>query len=69
MRKKKQKKRKLPIIAAALAVSSIMSVCAVSASAIDINAVTQVKDIRASSYSSLDVRVGSAQLKVPAKMI
>ena len=63
------KKKKLAVIAAALAVSSLVSVCAVSASAINIDAVTQVKDIRTSSYSSVDVRVGSAQLQVPAKMI
>ncbi len=63
------KKRKLAVVAAALTVSSLLAFGSVSASAINLNAVTQVRDLNTSHYSSLDVRVGSAQLKVPAKLI
>lgn len=63
------KKLKLAVIAAAVTALGLLAVGSVSASAIELDAVTQVRDLNSSHYSSPDVRVGTAQLKVPAKLI
>jgi N-acetylmuramoyl-L-alanine amidase len=63
------KKKKLAFIASALIASAVLSCATVSASAINVNEVRTVYNINTSSYRDVDVRVGSAQLKVPAKMI
>ncbi len=62
-------KKKLSFIALFLFVCAMLFATGISADAIDLNAVTQVKDVTASRYPSVDVRVGTAQLQVPARMI